>query len=90
MALKAKSAAKLEARIDAIQADIAKLQGKQQDEINAQKDGVSKQIGDQKQHGLEARNELNKMKKSIGYTNEVETDDRIATIEFRQLVTFPT
>merc|ERR1719277_1505483 len=33
--------------------------------------------------GVDMRNQLNKMKKSIGYTSEADIDDRIATIEFK-------
>merc|ERR1712048_527411 len=33
--------------------------------------------------GLQAKNDLAKMKKSIGYGNESDIDDRIASIEFK-------
>merc|ERR1712113_188429 len=33
--------------------------------------------------GVQMKNDLNKMKKSIGYTNESDIDNRIATIEFK-------
>jgi len=47
------------------------------------KDEINKAMGDKRQEGQEMRQQLNKMKKSIGYTSEAEIDDRIATIEFK-------
>merc|ERR1719191_172506 len=40
-------------------------------------------MGDKKQEGRVARDDLNKLKKSIGYTSEAEIDERIASIEFK-------
>merc|ERR1740121_1296990 len=36
-----------------------------------------------RQEGVDMRNQLNKMKKSIGFTSESDIDDRIATLEFK-------
>lgn len=52
-------------------------------EIQAKKDAIAKQVGDKRQEGRDMRTQLNKMKKSIGYTSEAEIDDRIASIEFK-------
>merc|ERR1712129_302124 len=40
-------------------------------------------ISDKKQESVDMRNQLTKMKKTIGYTNEADIDDRIASIEFK-------
>jgi len=40
-------------------------------------------IGDKRQEGVEMRSQLNKMKKSIGFTSETEIDERIASLEFK-------
>jgi hypothetical protein len=53
------------------------------DGCRSQKDEISKALGDKKAEGQEQRNELNKMKKSIGYTTETEIDEAIAAIEFK-------
>jgi len=53
------------------------------DGCRAQKEEISKSLGDQKAQGMEQRNELNKMKKSIGFTNETEIDEEITRIEFK-------
>merc|ERR1712087_645070 len=39
--------------------------------------------GNSKEEGIKMKNDLAKMKKSIGYNSEVEIDNRIATIEFK-------
>merc|ERR1712187_1045788 len=46
-------------------------------------DEINKTVGDKKKEGTEMRSQLNKMKKSIGYTDEAEIDERIASIEFK-------
>jgi len=53
------------------------------DVLMERKEGINKGIADKKQEGADMRNQLSKMKKSIGYTNETAIDDRIATIEFK-------
>merc|ERR1712217_707937 len=40
-------------------------------------------IQEDKQASLQAKNDLAKMKKSIGYGSEADIDDRIASIEFK-------
>merc|ERR1712050_35593 len=50
--------------------------------LQDQKDKIMKTMGEKQQEGREARNNLNKLKKSIGFTSEVEIDERIASIEF--------
>merc|ERR1719188_1139641 len=51
------------------------------DELMARKEELNKGINEKKQEGADMRNQLSKMKKSIGYTNEAAIDDRIADIE---------
>jgi len=53
------------------------------DGCRAQKEEISKALGDKKAEGMEQRSELNKMKKSIGFTNETEIDEEIKRIEFK-------
>merc|ERR1712129_375409 len=53
------------------------------DALMARKDELNKGITEKKQEGADMRTQLSKMKKSIGYTNEGDIDDRIASIEFR-------
>jgi chromosome segregation ATPase len=53
------------------------------DGCRAQKEEISKSLGDQKAQGMEQRSELNKMKKSIGFTSETEIDEEIQRIEFK-------
>lgn len=67
--------AELRAQLDEFSAKIDKLMER--------KTEISKAIGDKRQEGVEMRSQLNKMKKSIGYTNEEEIDQRIADIEFK-------
>merc|ERR1712060_846539 len=45
--------------------------------------GINKAVGDKKKESADMRTQLNKMKKSIGYTDEAEIDERIASIEFK-------
>jgi len=52
------------------------------DELMEQKSGINKAVGDKRAEGQEMKNQLAKMKKSIGYNSEVEIDERIATIEY--------
>jgi len=53
------------------------------DELMGRKGEVNKAMGDKKQEGIDMRNQLNKMKKSIGYNSEADIDERIASIEFK-------
>jgi uncharacterized coiled-coil DUF342 family protein len=53
------------------------------DALMAQKGDVNKAMGEKRTEGLEMKNQLNKMKKSIGYTSEADIDERIATIEMK-------
>eukprot|EP00932_Pfiesteria_piscicida_P018637 SRR837773.5487.p2 GENE.SRR837773.5487~~SRR837773.5487.p2 ORF type:complete len:493 (+),score=345.42 SRR837773.5487:56-1480(+) len=55
------------------------------DALMARKGEIQKAMGDKRQEGVEMRNELNKMKKSVGYTNEADIDERIAQIEKRMV-----
>lgn len=65
-----------------IRAKLDEFSGKM-NELQAQKDEINKVVGEKKQEGRELRQQVTKMKKSIGYTNEGEIDDRIASIEFK-------
>merc|ERR1740129_1792279 len=51
------------------------------DELMARKEEINKGITEKKQEGADMRNQLSKMKKSIGYTSESAIDDRIAEID---------
>lgn len=51
------------------------------DALVAEKDGVFKQIGENKEEGKKQRMELNKMKKSMEYTSEEQIADRIRAID---------
>jgi len=66
--------------------------GVQLDEFKAKIDGlfarkseIQGAVGAQKAEGLEMKNNLQKMKKAIGYTSEAEIDERIALIEYRMV-----
>jgi len=52
-------------------------------ELMERKGTLQTAIGDKRQEGVEMRNQLNKMKKSIGFTSETEIDERIASLEFK-------
>merc|ERR1719323_1264773 len=49
------------------------------------KDGLQKNVENIQQEGREKRQQLGKLKKSIGYTDESEIDDRIKHIDFQLL-----
>merc|ERR1711881_184657 len=51
--------------------------------IQDKRDQISKALGEKKTEGAEMKQELSKMKKSMGFTSEADIDDRIATIEFK-------
>merc|ERR1719215_659195 len=53
------------------------------DEVKQEKDEIAKAMGDKRQEGVDMKNQLSKMKKSIGYNTESEIDDRLAAIEFK-------
>jgi len=50
--------------------------------VLSQKAELQKKIGDKVQEGKQMRQELNKMKKTVGYTSTDQIDERIADIEF--------
>merc|ERR1712050_154251 len=56
---------------------------KKMDALQAEKDKINGAMGAKREEGIQMKNQLNKMKKSIGYTSEADIDDRIATIEFK-------
>merc|ERR1712228_1106957 len=51
------------------------------DVLMARKEEINKGITEKKQEGADMKNQLSKMKKSIGYTSEADIDQRIADIE---------
>jgi len=53
------------------------------DELMERKGELNKGITEKKAEGVEMRNQLTKIKKTIGYHSEADIDERIATIEFR-------
>eukprot|EP00408_Alexandrium_pacificum_P029300 CAMPEP_0171286868 /NCGR_PEP_ID=MMETSP0790-20130122/69246_1 /TAXON_ID=2925 /ORGANISM="Alexandrium catenella, Strain OF101" /LENGTH=491 /DNA_ID=CAMNT_0011756349 /DNA_START=77 /DNA_END=1552 /DNA_ORIENTATION=+ len=65
-----------------LRAQLNELSGKM-DTLQEQKTEINKAVGDKVQEGKEMRQQLNKMKKSIGYTSESQIDDRIAAIDFK-------
>merc|ERR1712187_342528 len=62
---------------------------KKMDEVKAKKEAITGKIEEDKQASIQAKNDLQKMKKSIGYGSEAEIDDRIASIEFKLWTTSP-
>jgi len=56
---------------------------RQMDEVKAQKDSISGQMGEKKQEAIAAKDNLNKLKKAMPFGSEAEIDKRIATIEFK-------
>lgn len=56
---------------------------KNMNDLQAQKEEINKVVGDKQAEGREMRQQLNKMRKSIGYETEGAIDERIATIEFK-------
>lgn len=53
------------------------------DELMGKREEINKAVGDKRQEGREMKDQINKMKRSIGYGSETEIDDRIASIEFK-------
>merc|ERR1712032_1175656 len=53
------------------------------DALMDKKNELNKAMGTQREEGINMKNDLAKMKKSIGYTSETDIDNRIATIEFK-------
>jgi len=51
--------------------------------LQAQKEEINKAVGNKKQEAGEMKQQLTKMKKSIGYTSEGDIDKRIADIQFK-------
>merc|ERR1719324_1065123 len=70
-----KQKAEIQAQLDEFTTKINSLQ--------EQKDKIIKVDGEKKGEARQQRDDLNKLKKSIGFTSETEIDDRIASIEFR-------
>jgi len=56
------------------------------DALMEQKQSINKGINDKKAEGMEMKNQLSKMKKSIGYTSEADIDQRIADLEFKMCI----
>merc|ERR1712087_54678 len=53
------------------------------DALMDKKNEINGALGKKREEGIAMKDDLNKMKKSIGYTTESEIDNRIATIEFK-------
>merc|ERR1711972_387575 len=53
------------------------------DALQAKKEELNQAMGNQREEGIAMKNDLQKMKKSIGYGSEADIDNRIATIEFK-------
>merc|ERR1711933_138674 len=67
--------AELRAELDVI--------SRKMDALQAEKEKINGAMGAKREEGVQMKNDLFKMKKSIGYTNEADIDNRIATIEFK-------
>merc|ERR1712187_220536 len=52
-------------------------------EVAEKKQAITGRIEEDKQATIQAKNDLRKMKKSIGYESEEKIDERIASIEFK-------
>merc|ERR1711972_791523 len=53
------------------------------DALMDKKNELNTAMGNQRQEGIAMKDDLQKMKKSIGYSSEADIDHRIATIEFK-------
>merc|ERR1712060_539611 len=53
------------------------------DALMEKKNELNAAMGNQRAEGIAMKNDLQKMKKSIGYSSEADIDNRIATIEFK-------
>merc|ERR1712113_1224095 len=53
------------------------------DALMDKKNEINGALGKHREEGIAMKNDLNKMKKSVGYTNEADIDNRIASIEFK-------
>merc|ERR1712060_91966 len=53
------------------------------DALMEKKNELNAAMGNQREEGIAMKNDLQKMKKSIGYGSEADIDNRIATIEFK-------
>merc|ERR1712050_271289 len=51
---------------------------KKMDALQAEKDKINGAMGAKREEGIQMKNDLNKMKKSIGYSSESDIDNRIA------------
>jgi uncharacterized coiled-coil DUF342 family protein len=51
--------------------------------LQEKKEQISKMLGDRTAEGAEMKSQVQKMKKTIGYTSEAAIDERIASIEFK-------
>jgi len=65
-----------------LRAQLDELSGKM-NELYAKKDELEKAMTGKREEGKQMRNDLNSMKKSIGFTNVQDIDKRIADIEFQ-------
>lgn len=65
-----------------LRSQLEEISGKM-NELQDKRDEINRAVGDKLQEGREMRQQLNKMKKSIGYNSETDIDDRIASIEFK-------
>merc|ERR1712061_314426 len=52
-------------------------------EVKERKEAITGKIEEDKAASIQAKNDLQKMKKSIGYESEEKIDERIANIEFK-------
>jgi len=69
-----------------LRAQLDELSGKM-NELYAKKEELDKAMTGKREEGKQMRNDLNSMKKSIGFTSEKDIDKRIADIEFQLCTT---
>jgi len=67
---------------EAIRSELNEVSG-EMDVLHKQKEEVLGSVQASKQEGIEMKGKLDKMKKTIGYTNVQDIDERIASIEFK-------
>merc|ERR1712232_1452630 len=58
---------------------------KQMDAMKDKRAEIQQAMGMKKEEGIQAKNDLNKLQKSVGYSSEAEIDQRIAEIERKML-----
>ncbi|CAE8682702.1 unnamed protein product [Polarella glacialis] len=69
-----------------LRAQLDELSGKM-NELQAKKDEINAVVGNKREEGKAMKDEVKNMKRSLGYTDEKEIDNRIAAIEWKMSTT---